>query len=327
MHNYTFEERAPHEEGFEQVYADRVAPVLAARSGERAIIQRRARWRAIAIAVLGIAGIAAISVAGPSDQELRFALMAFAALVTAIGSAAGYLLAGSAFDEALAETIGPILCDFMGDAAYRRRPGEDFLPVRPLVKLRVVPPYTSAGLQDGVDGVWRGVRYKIVEATLRRKSTSSAGRSKTRETVFSGLLLEIETPKEMPTIQFRRELSWVSDLFGSGATELVRLELPDPEFESVYRVYTDDPEAARVAIGQGFGQTLLDLAEAHVGGRGHVAAAFQGRSFYLALPKQDGFMPLGGYDVPPERYAEQCRRALGDLTIPRRVIDRLLDGA
>ena len=326
MQVYAFEERAPHEEGFAKVYAERIAPVLSACAGERLAIRRRARLRTIAAAVLGATVVAAIWFAGPADHELRYALMGFAALTTAIGSAAAYLLAGSDFDATLAETVGPILCDFMGGATYRRRPGEDFLLVRRLVVLKVVPRFTSAGVQDGVDGVWRDVRYKIVEATLRVRSAPSADRSKTRETVFSGLLLEIETPKEMPTIQFRRELGWISDLTGSGKTKLVRLELPDPEFESVYRVYTDDPEAARQAIGPGFGKILLDLAETHTGGRGHVAAAFEGRSFYLALPKPGGFMPLGGYDVPPERYAEQCRQALADLTIPRQVIDRLLGG-
>ena len=80
-------------------------------------------------------------------------------------------------------------------------------------------------------------------------------------------------------------------------------------------------------MGPDFAQVLLDIAEQRIGKRDHIAAAFQGRRFYLALPKPGGFMPLSGYHVDPEDYGEQCRKTLADLAIPRQVIDRLLGAA
>lgn len=322
MQTDAFEERAPHEKGFAKVFAERLMPVLAGFAAQRQAAWRRARIGAGAVLVLGAACIVALWLYGPQDPPLQYVLTGFAAFVTIMLTFPMVLLAGGGLDEQAAEKVGPILADFLGDATYRRRPDKDFVAVGRMVALHVVRGY-DVRLQDGVEGTWRGVRYKIVEMSMRNPPTGGDG--KTRRW-FNGLVMEIETPVAMPTILFQPEMGLLSDMLKGPAEGRTRLAFPDPEVQAAFRVYADDPDAVWQAIRPGFGRTLLDIATAQGGETKRLSAAFEDKRFYLAMLGVRNFMAVNMYFSAPDRYPDQCRRALADLTLPRRIIDRLIGG-
>jgi hypothetical protein len=315
-----FEERAAHETGFARVFAAEVWPLIRDSQDERRAARRMAHLSAGGAGLVGALASGAVLSLFPSGPNL-FPSLIIIAFVTVVLAVVTYKARRNAFDDAVAERIGPILCRFMGLDGFHRKVSSDFVDPGRFRALRLVRSYTRAELQDGLEGAWRDVRYRLVEARLIARS----GRSSTQ--VFRGLLMQIETPREMPAIVFLKArapvLRWLRERLFPGLRRFERLTFPDPEVEARYDVYTDDATAARAVLSPAFGRTLLALRAEQGGGRGHLAAAFQGGWFYVALRRRRDFLRITGFDVDPAGFPERCRAALADLTLPRRVIDTL----
>lgn len=319
-----FEERAAHETGFARVFEAEVWPLIRDSQEERRTARRMAHLSAAGAGLVGVLGSGVVLSLFPSGPNL-FPSLIVIAFVTVVLAVVTYKARRNAFDDAVAERIGPILCRFMGLDGFHRKVSSDFVDPGRFRALRLVRSYTSAELQDGLEGTWRDVRYRLVEARLIARRGSGSRRSSTQ--VFRGLLMQVETPREMPAIVFLKArapvLRWLRERLFPGLRRFERLTFPDPEVEARYDVYTDDAAAARALLAPAFGRTLLALRAEQRGGRGHLAAAFQGRWFYVALRRRRDFLRITGFDVDPAGFPERCRAALADLTLPRRVIDTL----
>jgi len=320
-----FEERAPHERGFAEVFATRIRPILEDAAEEaRALRKKGKRNAAIAVAI-GVVAAGAAFVFIDADSPQRIAAPGLIAVVTVIAALFAYHSAGAAFNRSIAETVGPILCGFMGYDFYHHQIGPGFVDPHRFSALKLTGSYTSASLQDGIEGTWRGVPFRMVEAKLTRRS--GTGKNRRTVVVFDGILMQVETPAEMPKIVFLRDsgavAGWVREKL-SLSSDLKRLPFPDPEVEAAYRVYTDDVAAAQAAISPAFGRTLLTLREEHQGARGYLAAGFEGRTLSLGFRKSGDFFRLALYGTDPAEFPERCRAALADLMMPRRVIDTLV---
>ncbi|WP_299436108.1 DUF3137 domain-containing protein [uncultured Rhodospira sp.] len=327
MSSPTFEERAPHEQAFARVFDDQILPLLLAHQGERDAARRKGRRWAALVGALGLGAACAVLVFVPSGPVLIAALPAIA-LTTAGMAVAARRGPRAAFDHDMAQRIGPILCEVMDIDRFEHRVDLAFLDPHPFRDLRLVDWFDGVDLQDGLDGAWRGVRYRMVEARLTRRRSQDDRRSGQHTVnVFRGLLMRIETPRDMPTILFLRArrgvLGWLRGRFAR-FEGMERLPFPDPEVEAAYDTYASDVETARTVITPAFGRTLLALRHDLQGGRGHLAAAFQGRHLYLAVHRKEDFLRLGAADLEPAAFAARCRAALADLMIPRRVIDTLV---
>lgn len=317
-----FEERAAHERGFAAIFADRVLPAIHARRGE----QRAARASALRSALVS-AGIGA-----------GLGLVAWLLLPGAAGWITGLILAtiggfvalaflastARAFDTDTRTELGPVLARFMGIETYIAEPARGWIAISAFRDAHLVGRHTSETLTDGLEGTWRHVRFRLAEATLRRSKSGETG----SETVFSGLLMSVETPRPMPFVVF---LSEVGGVLGGLRRRfllpdsLQPLEFPDPEVEATFEAYAEDHDAAWQALSPRFGRTLLAIARAH-GGGGRVRAAFSGKRFLLALPRHEPFFPLAAFNRTDAQVAEACRQTLDDLRLPREVIDLLIDG-
>ncbi|MQX37585.1 DUF3137 domain-containing protein [Roseospira navarrensis] len=322
-----FEEQAPHECGFSQVFQDRILPVVESRQEKRKSLAQKSGLTALAAGSIAAGVIIALWMYTASESFMGPLIATVGIIVAAVVvTRALQRKQRAAFDGEIAEAIGPVVCDFMGIDHFRHGVDRGFLSPDTFRALRLVGSFNRVTVQDGLEGAWRGVRYRMVEAHLQYRS---GGKNRSTRTVFKGLLMRIDTPNPMPKILFLREqgavLGWMRDTF-TGVSSLERLEFPDPEVEEVYEVYTDDRPAAQAALSPGFGRTLLDLRDAHQGAKGYLAAAFEGRHFYLAVRQKGDFFNLGASDLEPDRFAERCRDALEDLLLPRRVIDTLLGG-
>jgi hypothetical protein len=321
-----FLEQAPYEQGFAEVFETRILPVMQNLQIERRMASSKGRRAAAVVAGLGAAVAALVAVLIPSGPSLLVGL-GFVAVVT-VGLTVGLLKTmRTRVDHRAAQRIAPILCEFMAIDRFRQQVGADFIDPTRFHDLRLVEAFDTAALEDGIEGVWRGVRYRLAEARLSlRQDHHDSGRPQQPVEVFRGLLMWVETPSEMPTILFLRRrgkvLAWMRDRF-AGLEDMERLPFPDAEVEDQYDVFTSDAAAARAAVSPAFGRTLLTLRADHQGDEGHLAAAFQGRGLYLAVARTDPFLRLDTADAEPAGLVKRVRAALADLAMPRRVIDTL----
>ncbi|SDE05114.1 DUF3137 domain-containing protein [Rhodospira trueperi] len=321
-----FEEQAPHEQGFAEVFETRILPVMQNLQVERCRASGKGRRAAALVAGLGAAAAAVVAVLAPPGPALAMGLGVVA--VVTVGGTVGLLKTmRNRVNRRAARRIAPILCEFMAIDRFRQEIGVDFIDPACFQDLRLVEAFDTAALEDGIEGVWRGVRYRLAEARLsRRQDHHDSGRPQQPVEVFRGLLMWVETPSEMPTILFLRKrgkvLGWVREQL-AGLEDMERLPFPDAEVEDQYDVYTSDAAAARAAVSPAFGRTLLTLRADHQGNEGHLAAAFQGRGLYLAIARTDPFLRLDAADGEPIRLARRMRAALADLAMPRQVVDTL----
>jgi len=72
---------------------------------------------------------------------------------------------------------------------------------------------------------------------------------------------------------------------------------------------------------------MTQLAEDFQKGRPYCAAGFVGNRFYLALRPAERFLKFQATSGTMDHIDEQIRTALRQALIPRRIIDRLVDGA
>ncbi|MDH3668100.1 MAG: DUF3137 domain-containing protein, partial [Paracoccaceae bacterium] len=224
--------------------------------------------------------------------------------------------------DSLTADVMPVICGFLGGMEY----GAAGFDLEPFSRLGLLPSFTRSTLEDIVTGSHDGFAYTLCEARLARRTRSSRGKSK-RKTVFRGLLIRIELLEEVPSIYFARERgvigNWLSEKLSSLQDESLLLETPFPDFEAVYEAYTRDPEGARDFITPEFTQGMLRVAEEVTGKSRYVAAASEGRDFYLALPRKGDFLSLGSLFRPLALAEDDLHQCIADLALPRRVIDTL----
>lgn len=315
MADYRFEERAPHEAGFAEVYRAQIVPILQRYEAERGTLKAKAMRAMGASGALGLGGVGAgYGFEEPTTGVIGGALGAFGA----IGSRAYY---GSKWKAGLGEEVLPILCDFLGDMRY----GEQRISLGSFTDL--VPGYSQSKLEDPVCGTHRGLDWALTEVTLTSRSRDSKGRTKTR-TVFRGLLFKIAVIQPAPRIYFARDrgsmANWFSETLSSSRRGLEKITVPDTEFEETYEIYTDDVELALAYIGPELIAAIKDIAATEGRDGRYLACAFQGDWFYIALPRKGDFLGMGSLFRPTHTMDEDLHAALADLDLPRRVIDRLV---
>lgn len=320
----TFTELTPIEAGFAAIFEREIAPELGALEVRRktALATSRKRlWLS-----LGIAAVLGGAVAVMSQSLVP--LFVFGVL----GGLVGVILAGiaqSGYRGAVAELVMPKLCAFLGDMTYSGRDRSEF-PVRSVRSLGLVGTYTSARLSHLVTGRWRDTAFQMVQARLTRRSGSGSSNSSSR-TVFEGLLFSIAVPTAAPTrILIARDYGEAFNKLAnvlslSGGRSMPRVAFDHPAFEAAFEVHAEDPDAARSFMPPAFLDTLVEIGEAEGGTAGARAmtAGFEGDRFYLALARDKGFLDIGKVHDSLDALEERLHAAFEDITIIRRIIDRL----
>lgn len=280
----------------------------------------RLRLRQLCLLILaGIGGLLAI------DLALLWRFGPPLAIVSAVAlGALGFVVLRHlqrSFDGRLRTLVMPVLCEAIGDIAHATggAPGLDF---NALEKLSLLPNHNRRQVDDVFVGSHRETGFIMAEATLRYRSRGRRGGTRTR---FRGLIFAIATPHEIPAriliakdagLVGNKVIGWLRSCQG-----LERVTLPHPAFEGHFELYADRPEVALRTVTPGLCDALVALAEAHDGRP--LQAAFLGRHFYLAMPKQGDQFRLGSLFRPLDRLEEDAGRVLHDVQIVHRVIDTL----
>ncbi|MGI3164618.1 hypothetical protein [Pseudooceanicola sp. 200-1SW] len=326
-----FRETAAHEAGFARLYGSEVLPLYRSSRDLAEHKQRRARFQARV--VLGLGALAALLVGAfhPFEADTpRWIVPAF--ILVAFGIIAGVIVqqTRARFNRQMKDQIAPILAGHLGVSDFVARPPRDYLDLPALHRLQILPQFTDIAIEDGMAGRWRDVGYRLAEVTLRKRkaSTDDDNKGESWERVFKGLVLEVETPVDMPWTVFeagpRGILGKVRDVFLS-AHGLRPVDYGLGE-AAPFRVYSEVPGRAKELVPPLFLETLVQIASDQGQEPRRIEAGFRGRTFHLCLRRTEDFLELDAYRTDPETFQQNCRRALADMALPRRVIDLLIDG-
>jgi Protein of unknown function (DUF3137) len=292
-----------------------IAPQIAALDAERA--KRRAKFLVTLVGcTLGVPGLTALL--WPFDPG-------WAVAVGVIGLAIAANVLGQqqrSFRHHLRQLVMPAICQAIGEVQHRtgEAPG---VPFDDLERIGLLPGHNRRRIDDVFTGRHRGTGFVMAEVVLRQRSRG--GRHRRSRTVFRGLLLAIEVPREIPARILivrdsgalgNRLKGWLKSFSG-----LERVALPDPEFEARFELYADRAEVARGTVSPSVCAALTRLADSHAGRP--LQGAFQGRWFYLTMPRAGDQFRLGSLFRALDGLQQEAGQVLRDIQIVHRVIDGL----
>jgi Protein of unknown function (DUF3137) len=313
--------RSPHvgssapEQRLGQLFRREIAPQLAALDAERA--KRRAQF---------LATLTGCALGVPALTALLWSLdpgWAVAIAVIGLAIAANVLCQQQrSYRHHLRRLVMPAICRAIGEVQHctGEAPG---VPFDDLERLGLLPGHNWRRIDDVFSGRHRGTGFVMAEVLLRERSRGSR-RNRSR-TVFRGLIFAIEVPREIPgriliardsgTLRNRLK-GWLKSFSG-----LARVVLPDPEFEARFEVYADRAEVALSTVSPSVCAALTRLADGHAGRP--LQGAFQGRWFYLSMPRAGDQFRLGSLFRSLDGLQQEAGKLLRDIQIVHRVIDTL----
>lgn len=320
-----FSERSPLEAGFAQVFQADVRPKLLVLEEERIQRLRNAyRYVAVVLAVT-IALIGLVYVIWGGDGFFGYVIVAM------LGGVAAYLawtLQASGWNSSVEDAVMPAICAHVGDLEFDSNGGP--FPIAEMHDLDLLPGHDSRSLSDWLRGTHNGTGYELVHATLSRQTRNSKGESRSR-TVFTGLLIHIDVPVDVPgKVVLMRDHGGFGNTFSEmfsfgGARSMPKVEFDHAAFEAAFEVYADQPEDVRNFMPDPFLDALLNIGEDHGGGRGakSFVAGFQNRSFFMALARKGAFMRMGKLTTPVANMEDDLHAIFDDIALSHQIIDRL----
>jgi hypothetical protein len=305
--------RIPDTEGGEEIEAqlrDVLAELEKSRIETLEQINRRAMWRIPLGASLGVAmWIASQYSDDPGD------LWEFATLIVA-GGIGGFVWASfclsSRFARLYKNNVLPRLAGTFGKLSYRHAVAPNLSELR---QESIFRRFDHVHADVEIFGTHRGLPLNIVELKL------DSGSGKNKQTVFDGLLVTIDLPRDThaitAVISDAGDFGNFAERMGKSGRQRVRLE--DPVFEKVYEVYGTDQIAARALLHPAFMERLLALGG--LAGFGRPFALCSGRMLQIAMPKRMGRQL---FEPPSFRKPAASREALVQL---RKDIEAVLAAA
>ena len=324
-----FKETRPIEQGFAPIFAEKIAPHLDALEGRRQALQGKGqRYFKIALGLGAVAALAVVLLTGGSAGGIFGGIAVF--IVFLIGGAVAKGGQSGKYTGALSDLVMPPVCDFLGDTAHEKRPGAVF-DTQHLATLGLVDLNDHASFEDRIHGTYRGLSFELAEAHLTQDIRQEDDKT-TSKKVFDGLLVRIGLPMHATTdILVTRELGTVGNsvlsfLAGDTGRGMPKVETGHAEFEAAYALHAKDPEAAMTLMKPPLLQALIEIGahEADKGAEGF-RAAFEGKTLWLALSRNRPFMQMGSIDASAHTVVEDLHGIFDDLSLVRRVIDRLHD--
>lgn len=329
MTGQPFEERAPHETGFAASYRDEILPIF---RNSREEARRKARHARIAVRImlaLGFGGAFWLFFFYPFTNPVpRIVAPVFVMIFTGVLAGVTFQWTRKAFNNRIKEAIAPVFMRHLGIDRYHRRPPRDFLPLRHLRKLRLLPAYDRSTTEDAISGLWRDVPYELVEAQLQERR-SRGDDDDEYVTVFKGLVVRVACPTPMPWTLFESSDAGLLGRWRTGWLKQKGLRKVDygPGHGALpFEVFSADPEMARSQLPPPFLRMLEELAQGQGVETRRMDAGFEGRDFFLCLRRSESFLEIDAFELGEEDFAASCRAALADMALPRRIIDLLIDG-
>jgi len=303
------------------VFERQIAPLLSTMEETRLAACAASRWRwTIAIPPLLLAAAAASYLTYQNGWSWVWVI--FGVAMFGVVLAVWARTPKSNFVKKQRDTVLKAVCDHLGDMTYSYGvTGPDF-GIEDFSNAKIIPGYTSADLEDLIEGTHRGCRFALVEAELE----SGSGRN--RSTVFEGLLLRISLPRRVsqPITIARDRSGWGSlgsSIFGwfiPGDPVTV----PHAGFEAEYDVYSKDATAALAIITPEFVRNFLALPEVLKSDK--ILAAFVDDMFLVSVAGTPPFLDDFSASKPVTELRGAFEKIVDETQVIHRVIDQLLEG-
>ena len=304
--NLTFDEMAPYEKGFSLHYLSAVRPHVAQYEAARlhALSQTTTRfwifWPALAVITMLLVVFWMPTLTDETDVLFPIVGMIVAAVYYICRPVRRY-------KSDVKAKIFPDIISFLGDFSYS-----------PTCKGRVsnlrstglVPSFDQEQSEDEIRGLYKGVEIDFFETELKRKSRDSKGRT-TYTTVFDGIFISFSFPKQFngKTVIYK-DMGRIGNWFKDAFSDLEQVALEDPQFESIFEVYSNDQIEARYLLTPSFMERLKALVD-NFEGRKLECCFFENMLVIKMSVRENLFEP--GSIFEPEDFIDDSRRVLADM--------------
>ncbi|MGB8623356.1 MAG: DUF3137 domain-containing protein [Paracoccaceae bacterium] len=310
-----FVELTEEERGFSSVFAKRIAPEAEAleTARNRAKESRKRRW--MIGGVLSVAAGIGVGYAIGGEGSLMWPVLLVLLFGAAISTAWG-ARAGKSYSDIFRKRVLPVVAEWQG-IEYHDVTGADARTLLTTMReLKLVDLYREAELADRLSGSHRDVAFDLVKAHLH-----GTGENGDR---WSDLLLTLSIHAPPPCPIF---IGGDFADFGPQRRDRREVEIDHPAFARRFKVWAQDPQAARAYLPAAFLDTLVDVAERFdPGEHRQIRAVFHDDRFLLKIKCDDAdFLALPGLHEDPDLLDTRLRTLIRDIGLPRRLIDRLLD--
>ena len=291
-----FVESADCEKGFGEHYNGRIKPVLGELEENRLVQQAEynKRKKLGVVVTVGIVVLAFVIAGVLSSQSIDSGNVFAFAVFLIIGLWAGWVRGPlRKYKSDVKARFLPVICEFFGDLGYVEKGEVDQRKIR---DLNIFPMFNRVSAEDFISGSYKNVSIRLNEMRLKMKKKGKKGSKQ----VFSGLMIVIGFPKAFTgRTVVKRDAGKVGNWFSkSGSKDLNRVELEDPDFESIFEVYSSDQVEARFLLTTAFMERLLNLAKARSGGEAKpsVQCEFVGDELVIAVPSRQNLFEPGSID-------------------------------
>lgn len=190
------------------------------------------------------------------------------------------------FQGGIKHTIFPKLVKYFGEEfEFLSRP--NWLP-KDLQTFSILPDYDDDKSEDQIDGVYKGVPFRLMETHLSCESSDSNGR-RDLDTVFRGMLLlfTFNKPFAGKTI-VKQDRGVFSKWFKGSSSGMERVLLEDPVFEKQFDVYSTDQVESRYLLTPSFMERLLSLTKV-LGGKGVTCSFYNNQLLMMVSSSKNRF--------------------------------------
>lgn len=224
-----------YEQKFEEVYASKIKPKLAALEKER--IRTSRMCSACIIIVLPVVfGAILFALMGIND-DYAFILFCLVSLAIVIAVKI-YNSVNKKYRCKIKSHLLPFVLSVFGD--FRIDSGAASMPLNIIQKYGLFPAARAKVDDDHISGTYEGISVNITETRL----THSEGSKNNRRTVvdFYGLVIKLKQAKKYSGVTV------VASSMSSCSKGLEKVELEDAEFNQIFDVYTNDQVEARYLL-------------------------------------------------------------------------------
>jgi hypothetical protein len=212
--------------------------------------------------------------------------------------------------------IFPCILDFIGGFHYSATVSDIALQYK---DTGIIPCFDQENSEDHIRGDYKDVSMDLFETHLQK--WKGFGRSRRKETVFNGLIINLKLNKNfIGKTLVRADRGAAGNWFSKTLPDFETIKLEDPLFEEVFEVHSNNQKEAQCLLTANFMERLLELIKIFGGSK--IEFCFENSSLLLMIPlRKPMFEP--GPITEPEDFIDDAQSLLKEIHLIFRIVDTL----
>ena len=212
--------------------------------------------------------------------------------------------------------IFPCILDFVGDFHYSPKVSDKALEYK---DNGIIPSFDQENSEDHIHGDYKDVSLDLFETHLQK--WKGFGRSRRRETVFNGLIINLRVNKNfIGKTLVRADRGAVGNWFSKTLPGFENIKLEDPQFEDAFEVHSNNQKEARCLLTANFMERLLELIKIFDGSK--IELCFENNSLFLMIPLRKPMFEPGSI-TEPEDFIDDAQSLLKEIHLIFQIVDTL----